>query len=283
MHDHVLGLDHIVVAVSDLASSAERWRALGFTVSQRGLHSAYLGTANHTIMFEDDYVELLGVLTSTEFNAPTRDFIATGAGLERLALRSDDAEAGLAALKRDGLAGSTGPFEFRRPVDLDDGSTGEAGFRIFQWPPEPAPGGARLFACQHLTRETVWLPSLIKHRNGARGLKRIEIVVADPCAEAEACARLLALPAVASANDGSQVVAMQPRGADLIFADAATFAKRWGREPGESLPPCGIVLASSDLAPARPFADAASPDGLLISAAVDGALLGWESVTGAAA
>lgn len=281
MHDHVLGLDHIVVAVSDLATSAQRWRTLGFTVSPRGLHSTYLGTANHTIMFEDDYVELLGVLTSTEFNAPTRDFLTGGAGLERLALRSDNAEAGLAALKRGGLDGSTGPFEFRRPVDLDDGSVGEAGFRIFQWPLEPAPGGARLFACQHLTRETVWLPSLVKHRNGARGLKRIEIVVADPFAEAELCARLLALPA--SARDGAQIVAMQPGGADLVFVDAATFAKRWARGPNEDLPRCGVVLASDDLAAARPFADAASPDGLLISAAVDGALIGWETVSGGSA
>lgn len=93
MRDHVLGLDHIVIAVSNLTVSAERWQALGFTVSPRGLHSDYLGTANHTIMFEDDYVELLGVLAATEFNQPTRAFLAHGAGLERLAMRTDDAEA----------------------------------------------------------------------------------------------------------------------------------------------------------------------------------------------
>lgn len=274
MRDHVLGLDHIVIAVSDLAVSAERWQALGFTVSPRGLHSAYLGTANHTIMFEDDYIELLGVLAATEFNEPTRAFLARGAGLERLAMRSDDAEAGLAALKRDGLDGSTGPFEFRRPVELDDGSTGEAGFRIFQWPLEPAPGGARLFACQHLTRETVWLPSLVEHRNGARALKRIEIVVADPRTEAELCARLLSLSV--SERDGAFTVTMQPRGADLVFVDAARFAQRWGRDPDQALPPCGVVLACDDFARAQPFAEWTGP-GALPCAAVDGALIGWET------
>lgn len=274
MRDHVLGLDHIVIAVSELSASAQRWQALGFTVSPRGLHSDYLGTGNHTIMFEDDYVELLGVLVATEFNAPTRNFLVEGAGLERLAMRTDDAAAGLAALKRDGFAGSTGPFEFRRPVELEGGRMGEAGFRIFQWPLEPAPGNVRLFACQHLTRDTVWLPSLTTHRNGARALKRIEIVAADPQAEAELCSKLLDLPV--SATAGAHTVAMRPRGADLVFVDAASFATRWGRKANEALPRCGIVLSIADIKAAAPFAEWTGPNALLC-AGVDGALIGWEA------
>lgn len=274
MRDHVLGLDHIVIAVSELSASAQRWQALGFTVSPRGLHSDYLGTGNHTIMFEDDYVELLGVLTATEFNAPTRNFLVEGAGLERLAMRTDDAAAGLAGLKRDGFAGSTGPFEFRRPVELDGGRVGEAGFRIFQWPLEPAPANVRLFACQHLTRDTVWLPSLITHRNGARALKRIEIVAADPQAEAELCGKLLNLPVSPTAD--AHIVAMRPRGADLVFVDAASFAARWGRQAGDTLPRCGIVLSITDIKAAAPFAEWTGPNALLC-AGVDGALIGWEA------
>ena len=189
-------------------------------------------------------------------------------------MRTDDAAAGLAGLKRDGFAGSTGPFEFRRPVELDDGRMGEAGFRIFQWPLEPAPANVRLFACQHLTRDTVWLPSLTTHRNGAPALKRIEIVAADPRAEAELCGQLLDLPVSATAD--AYTVSMRPRGADLVFLDAATFAARWGRGADEALPRCGIVLSIAGTEAAALFAEWTGPNTLLC-ASVDGALIGWEA------
>jgi len=276
MLDHVLGLDHIVVAVSELSASAERWRALGFSVSPRGLHSDYLGTANHTIMFEDDYVELLGVLAPTDFNRPTRDFLAAGAGLERLAMRTDDAQAALDTLKRGGIS-ATGPFEFRRPVELGSGGVGEAGFRIFQWPLEPAPAGVRLFACQHLTRETVWLPDLVSHANGARALSRIEIVAEDPPAAAALCAQMLGLT-FARGEDGGFCVAMRPRGADLVFMDAPSFDRRWQVGAQAQGTGCGIVLDVAASTTAEPFAEwSIAGEWPLHCASVEGALIGWEA------
>src|SRR3546814_4086545 len=89
------GLDHVVIMVRDLSIGAQRWRDLGFTVSPRGTHSAHLGTGNHTIMFDDDYLELLGVLAETELNEPSRAFLARrGEGLERAAFRTADAQGG---------------------------------------------------------------------------------------------------------------------------------------------------------------------------------------------
>ena len=41
----------------------------------RGTHSAHMGSGNYTIMFDPDYMELLGVLTPTEHNAPARAFL----------------------------------------------------------------------------------------------------------------------------------------------------------------------------------------------------------------
>ena len=71
---NVIGIDHAVVVVGDLDKAAATWKALGFTLSPRGTHSAHMGSGNYTIMLDPDYIELLGVLVPTEYNAATRRF-----------------------------------------------------------------------------------------------------------------------------------------------------------------------------------------------------------------
>src|SRR5258707_5469184 len=111
----IAGIDHAVVAVSDLDAAAENWKRLGFTISPRGTHSAHMGTGNTTIMLGDDYIELLGVLVATEHNAPTRAFLdRNGGGIERIAFTTPDAAAGAAEIRGMGFA-AVGPPPFQRP------------------------------------------------------------------------------------------------------------------------------------------------------------------------
>ena len=140
------GLDHVVVMVRDLDAAARNWAALGFTLSPRGTHSAHLGTGNHTIMFGDDYAELLGILHDTEHNVPSRGFLdRRGEGIERVAFTTSDAATGVAALHARGVA-ATGPIEFSRPVELPGGGHGEAAFSVFEWSPDDRPADMRIFA-----------------------------------------------------------------------------------------------------------------------------------------
>ncbi len=221
---HILGADHVVIAVRDLDAAAAQWRGLGFTLSPRGTHSPLLGTGNYTIMFEEDYLELLGVLTETEHNKPTRDFLARHEGLERTAFTTDDAAAGVAELVTRGL-GAVGPIDFGRPVELPDGRKGEARFRVFLWPLSETPGGMRIFACQHLTRDTVWIPELQRHANGARRIARIELLAAVP---REAAAHLARLLDQQPAADGDSWRVRSGRGrADFVFYDQAEFTRRY--------------------------------------------------------
>lgn len=248
---HILGLDHVVVTVRDLDAAAEQWRSLGFTVSPRGTHSPILGTGNYTIMFGDDYVELLGILTETEQNKPTRDYLAKREGLERAAFTTDDAAAGAAELKSRGIE-ALGPIHFGRPVNLPGGGTGEARFNVFRWPLEEQPGGLRIFACQHLTRETVWIPELLAHANGASRLVRLEILTADPKSAAAQLARLIDEPTRAE-GDGWLVPSGGKR-ADFLFYDAAAFARRYPdavRDGAATEGAVALVVASSDLSGAR--------------------------------
>jgi catechol 2,3-dioxygenase-like lactoylglutathione lyase family enzyme len=95
---HILGLDHVVINVRDLDRAAHDWKMLGFTVSARGVHSAHLGSGNYTIVFGEDYIELLGILNETEHNQPTAAFLKSREGIERTAFTTDDAAGGLAEL-----------------------------------------------------------------------------------------------------------------------------------------------------------------------------------------
>lgn len=185
----IIGLDHAVIAVRDLDRAAAEWAALGFRLSPRGTHSPHMGSGNYTVMFGEDYLELLGVLTEQPHNQGLRDFLAGREGLERCAFTTTDAAAGVAALQARGIA-ATGPVEFGRPVTMPDGSEAEARFSVMHWPPAEAPGGLRIFACQHHTRGAVWVPELKRQPNGVTRIVRALIATPDPAAAAAQMARL---------------------------------------------------------------------------------------------
>src|SRR5205823_12742366 len=140
----------------------------GLTFSPLGTHCVKMDWGYYTIILDPDYVELLGVLAETEHNAPARAFLAArGEGIEWIAFTAVDSAAGAEEIRARGYA-ALGPTDFERPVTMPDGSQSAARFRIFQWPLSEAPAGLRIFACQHKTRETVWIAELMKHANGAK-------------------------------------------------------------------------------------------------------------------
>ncbi|MGP9813478.1 VOC family protein [Rhodopseudomonas sp. NSM] len=250
--EYVIGIDHAVVMVGDLDAAAANWQRLGFTLSPRGTHSPALGSGNYTIMFGQDYIELLGVLTPTEHNAPSRSFLAErGDGIERIAFTTTDAAKGADELRDLGLD-AVGPIDFGRPVPLPGGGEGEARFSIFQWPLTEAPAGLRIFACQHHTRDTVWIPELMRHANGATGLVRVIVTAPRPESDARHLLRLIDGEQY-SEPDGSVVVPSGSDRAEFAFVARDTLAQQY---PGVSLDGvperggAGLIIAVSDLAAA---------------------------------
>lgn len=250
---NVVGIDHAVVVVRDLDRAAENWRRLGFTVSPRGTHSAKMGSGNATIMLDPDYIELLGVLVETEHNAPTRAFLEKrGEGIERIAFTAVDSAAGAEEIRARGYQ-PVGPTDFERPVTMPDGSLSAAKFRIFQWPVAEAPGGLRIFACQHKTRETVWIPELMNHANGAKYLEQVLVVSPEAAADAAHLARMIDRDVRAEA-DGAVAVPSGSDRADFVFLTKDELGRRYPEASLAGLPERGgaaLVLATSDLAAAE--------------------------------
>jgi catechol 2,3-dioxygenase-like lactoylglutathione lyase family enzyme len=234
--DAVGTLDHVVLLVADLDAGADLYRRLGFTLSPRGVHSAAMGTANHTIMLERDYFELMSVLAPTPRNTGWRARLAAGGGLAGAALTTTDAAAARDLWRAAGL-GCDEPLPFARPVTRADGSTTEARFEVVTLDGEPdgaADVALRVFACAHFTRNAVWLPELTRHANTAVGLAGLTLAAADPAAVAAAWRRILPAAAIEPTADGTRVAtgrhmitvrrdaaAVRPRavGLDLRVAD----------------------------------------------------------------
>jgi catechol 2,3-dioxygenase-like lactoylglutathione lyase family enzyme len=250
---NVVGIDHAVVVVKDLDKAAESWRRLGFTVSPRGTHSAKMGSGNATIMLDPDYIELLGVLVETEHNAPTRAFLAKrGEGIERIAFTAVDSAAGAEEIRARGYE-PVGPTDFERPVTMPDGSLSAAKFRIFQWPIAEQPGGLRIFACQHKTRDTVWIPELMKHANGAKRLRQVLVVSPEAAKDAAHLARMIDSDVLAEA-DGAVAVPSGSDRADFVFLTKDQLGRRYPGVPLAGLPErggAGLAIATSDLAAAE--------------------------------
>ena len=62
----------------DAAQAA--YERLGFQVQPRGFHRR-LGTANHLMIFDKDYFEILGIVEDTDFNAERRDWLRAALAL----------------------------------------------------------------------------------------------------------------------------------------------------------------------------------------------------------
>jgi len=185
MRAPISGIDHVVIAVRDLDHARSTYARLGFTLTPRGVHT--LGSQNHCIMFERDYVELLAPPREHPAMQYYNDFLARGDGLAAIALATPDAGAAYSALRANGIAAEA-PLDFARPVELPEG-TRDAAFRIVQLPVEQTPG-CRTFLCQHFTRDVVWRPEYQRHALGATALAGVAVVSEDPTREAPRYAQI---------------------------------------------------------------------------------------------
>ncbi len=207
------GIDHALVGVRDLEQARIAYQRLGFTVSPRGRHIGW-GTANYCIMFQHDYIELLGIIDPDKFSNDLDVFLQTREGLLGAALATDDAAVAARAFKVNGIEAGE-PRGLQRVLELPGGDVLPA-FKLVHLDPSETPG-IPAFACQHLTREMVWQDPWIHHPNSAQGLRAITAVVEDPSAVALPYARLFGFDRV-RAGDG--VVEVDSGTAWLRFTSA---------------------------------------------------------------
>lgn len=211
-NQHGLGIDHLLFLVESLEGGVRDLERLGFTVTPRGVHSAHLGTANHTVVLQRDYLELIGVVTPTPHNRLHRDNLRNGGGCHTLAIATDSIAGTKAALARAGIP-TDEPVSFSRPVELPGGRSEEAAFDVVRPVRSALPDGF-MFFCHHRTPDVVWVRDWMRHPNTAREIAAIVVASDDPQKSARLYGALFAAQARQDLDGGVRLSTGQ---ADIEF------------------------------------------------------------------
>lgn len=183
---HRLGIDHPVVSVRRHPEAVEHYRRLGFSPSPISYHP--WGSVLTLMMFENNFIELIGIDDPAKFGTGEVDgfcygrtlgqFLDRSEGLGLVALHSKDIEGDFAAVKASGLP-TQQRVDFRRKLVAPDGTPDEAVVSLGMVM-DTALGDASNFLCQQHRPEFIWVPSWQNHANGAIGVDEVVYVAADP-------------------------------------------------------------------------------------------------------
>ncbi|WP_313300337.1 VOC family protein [Diaphorobacter sp.] len=166
-------LDHVVIAVHDLARSIAQYRALGFTVHPGGDHQ---GRSSHNaliVLADGSYLELKAWRSPAPEERWWSTLDASGEGLVDFALVSQDPKTELADAQARGLHTLRGPVpgERMRP----DG-------QHVRWTTARHDTSDVPFLCGDITPRNLRVPDapeLLQHANGATGVAAITVDVRD--------------------------------------------------------------------------------------------------------
>jgi hypothetical protein len=236
MDNGIAGIDHVIVGVHDLERARLGWSRLGFTLSPRGRHIGQ-GTANYCIMFQSDYVEVLGIVDPNDFVQRLDIFLAQREGLMAAAF----APAGAPEDVRAALLGRelhpSEPRPLGRQIEVPEGSVVPR-FSLISLPSDETPG-LDSFICTHLTPELMRRPEWLHHPNGALGLKGIHVLVENTAALLKPYDRLFGIQQVTTTDAVASVHVGPHR---IVFSTPDDFSTMYpALDVGSDFPLPGIV------------------------------------------
>ena len=213
------GIDHAIIGVRELEPAREAYTRLGFTLSPRGRHIGR-GTANYCIMFEHDYLELRGIVDSSQFVAGLDKFLESGEGAAGLVFATGNAEDCRQVLMQAGIWVAE-PMSLSRVIELPDEEV-TLDFKLLHLPPEHAPSLHAVIS-QHLTLSLLRRPDWLSHANGARAISTATVVVEELAGLADSYARLFGEDYVSEEKGAVTVTTAHGK---LVFATRAAFSDR---------------------------------------------------------
>lgn len=238
-------LDHVVIAVHDLATAIADYRSLGFNVQPGGRHSKST-SHNALIVFQDGaYFELIAWPQPDPAHRWYDVLVKHGEGLMDFALLPDDVPGAIERARSRGLA-LDGP--------VDGGRFRPDGVEL-QWRTGRQKTFDLPFLCRDITPRDGRVPTgdVRRHANGATGVATVSVAVADLEASVARYRALLGdeavEPPVAMPGLGVRAAFARLAGTDLMLVAPSVDAQSspFVRELKERLEtrgegPCGLAI-----------------------------------------
>ena len=236
-------INHVGMAVRDLARTAAQYEAMGFQLTPYSPHSAAWkpgetlqpqGSGNRCVMFANDYLEILASEDPARPASRIGHFLKRHQGAHIICFNTGNAQAVDDRLRKSGIA-TSGVIPLQREIDTPDGVR-TAKFERVQFAPDDSPEGY-IQAARHLTPQYVYQPRYVSHPNGCSQLSNTIVVTGD----AESFVRKFSRYVGQSFDTQSNAHRIKfPAGGALTIVSAALVRELL---PGTLLPPVPCIAA----------------------------------------
>ena len=178
-------VNHVGMAVRDLADATRRYEAMGFVLTPFSPHSGAwkpgepvkpLGSGNRCVMFQGSYLEILANSDPSVPSTRLAGYLRHHQGAHIVCFGSERLEAVDERLRTSGVA-TSGVIPLQREIDTEEGVR-TAKFQRVQFAPEDSPEGY-IQAARHLTPEYIYQPRYVRHPNACTALSNCYLVVDD--------------------------------------------------------------------------------------------------------
>jgi hypothetical protein len=178
-------VNHVGIAVRDMAATAARYEDMGFVLTPWSVHAGAarpgepvvkMGQGNRCVMFGRNYLEILAHEDPAAPSPRIDGFLRRHQGGHIICFGTEDCAAVDARLGHFGLR-SSGVIPLQRDVDTPDGVR-TAKFERVQFAPDDSPEGY-IQAARHLTPDYVYQPRYTDHPNGCDELADTVLLVDD--------------------------------------------------------------------------------------------------------
>lgn len=186
MPDDIESVNHVGIAVRNLSQAVKRYEAMGFTMTPLSVHSgsgkpgeplAAMATGNQCIMFPHNYVEVLGIVNPGRPDWGVGDAIKRFQGAHIICFGCQKAETVHRRLSEAGIK-TSGIIALQRDVETEEGVR-TARFDCVHFDRSTTPEGF-IQAARHRNPEYIHQPRYMTHKNGARALSDLVLLVTEP-------------------------------------------------------------------------------------------------------